>query len=112
MERWLQAQTVLVLIQDHRSPVLQVLLFPNNLFSSLAWSSFQRFPEIYEVDLTGNQVSPHPAGPGCCCLTHASVSSLRCPLAAPRCSPASASSAWAPTGSPPSLTAASPPVLL
>lgn len=37
--------------------LLQVLLLPNNLFSSLTWSSFQVFPEIYELDLSGNQVS-------------------------------------------------------
>lgn len=39
------------------SAVLQVLLFPNNLFPSLTWSSFQVFTEVYEIDLTGNQVS-------------------------------------------------------
>lgn len=36
---------------------MQVLLFPNNLFPSLTWSSFQGFTELYEIDLTGNQVS-------------------------------------------------------
>lgn len=40
------------------SAVLQVLLFPNNLFPRLSWSSFQVFTEVYEIDLTGNQVSP------------------------------------------------------
>uniref|UniRef100_UPI0037E98E27 platelet glycoprotein Ib alpha chain-like n=1 Tax=Semicossyphus pulcher TaxID=241346 RepID=UPI0037E98E27 len=37
-------------------PKTKVLLFPNNLFSSLPWSSFQSLPEIYEIDLTGNKV--------------------------------------------------------
>ncbi|XP_076580909.1 uncharacterized protein LOC143316943 [Chaetodon auriga] len=37
-------------------PSTKVLLFPNNLFSSLSWSSFQIFTEIYEIDLTGNKV--------------------------------------------------------
>ncbi|KAL4008456.1 hypothetical protein ACER0C_002308 [Sarotherodon galilaeus] len=37
-------------------PTTKVLLFPSNLFSSLSWSSFQVFPEIYEIDLTGNKV--------------------------------------------------------
>ncbi|CAF90323.1 unnamed protein product, partial [Tetraodon nigroviridis] len=32
-----------------------VLLFPHNLFSGLAWSSFQPFAQLYEVDLTANQ---------------------------------------------------------
>ncbi|XP_041842123.1 platelet glycoprotein Ib alpha chain [Melanotaenia boesemani] len=35
----------------------KVLVLPNNLFSSLSWTSFQIFPEIYEIDLTANQVS-------------------------------------------------------
>ncbi|XP_069543779.1 platelet glycoprotein Ib alpha chain-like [Brachyistius frenatus] len=34
----------------------KVLLFPNNLFSSLSWSSFQIFTQIHEIDLTGNKV--------------------------------------------------------
>uniref|UniRef100_A0AAQ6IQH1 LRRCT domain-containing protein n=1 Tax=Anabas testudineus TaxID=64144 RepID=A0AAQ6IQH1_ANATE len=34
----------------------RVLLFPRNLFTSLSWSSFQTFTEIYEIDLTGNKV--------------------------------------------------------
>ncbi|XP_044040191.1 platelet glycoprotein Ib alpha chain [Siniperca chuatsi] len=37
-------------------PSTKVLLFPSNLFSSLSWSSFQIFTEIYEIDLTGNKV--------------------------------------------------------
>ncbi|KAK5936134.1 hypothetical protein CgunFtcFv8_027865, partial [Champsocephalus gunnari] len=37
-------------------PATKVLLFPQNLFSSLSWSSFQIFTEIYEIDLTGNKV--------------------------------------------------------
>nr|XP_046237601.1 platelet glycoprotein Ib alpha chain [Scatophagus argus] len=37
-------------------PSNKVLLFPNNLFSSLSWSSFQIFTDIYEIDLTGNKV--------------------------------------------------------
>ncbi|XP_060922627.1 platelet glycoprotein Ib alpha chain [Limanda limanda] len=37
-------------------PTTKVLLFPRNLFSSLSWSSFKIFPDIYEIDLTGNQV--------------------------------------------------------
>uniref|UniRef100_A0AAQ5ZFG6 LRRCT domain-containing protein n=1 Tax=Amphiprion ocellaris TaxID=80972 RepID=A0AAQ5ZFG6_AMPOC len=37
-------------------PTTQVLLFPNNLFSSLSWSSFQVFTEIHEIDLTANKV--------------------------------------------------------
>ncbi|XP_076019315.1 uncharacterized protein gp1ba isoform X2 [Genypterus blacodes] len=36
----------------------EVLLFPNNLFSILSWSSFQDFAEIYEIDLTNNMI-PH-----------------------------------------------------
>ncbi|KAK1890581.1 Platelet glycoprotein Ib alpha chain [Dissostichus eleginoides] len=36
-------------------PATKVLLFPQNLFSSLSWSSFQIFTEIYEIDLTGNK---------------------------------------------------------
>ncbi|XP_029932667.1 platelet glycoprotein Ib alpha chain-like [Myripristis murdjan] len=38
-------------------PTTQVLLFPQNQFSSLSWSSYQVFTEIYEIDLTGNKVS-------------------------------------------------------
>ncbi|KAM9335150.1 uncharacterized protein ABDE67_020108 [Symphorus nematophorus] len=38
------------------APTTKVLLFPSNLFSSLSWSSFQMFPDIYEIDLTGNKV--------------------------------------------------------
>nr|XP_020477819.1 platelet glycoprotein Ib alpha chain-like [Monopterus albus]XP_020477820.1 platelet glycoprotein Ib alpha chain-like [Monopterus albus]XP_020477821.1 platelet glycoprotein Ib alpha chain-like [Monopterus albus] len=34
----------------------KVLLFPGNLFSSLSWTSFQIFTDIYEIDLTGNKV--------------------------------------------------------
>ncbi|XP_015224535.1 PREDICTED: platelet glycoprotein Ib alpha chain-like [Cyprinodon variegatus] len=34
----------------------QVLLFPHNLFSSLSWTSFQIFTELYEIDLTANKV--------------------------------------------------------
>ncbi|XP_062240539.1 platelet glycoprotein Ib alpha chain [Platichthys flesus] len=37
-------------------PTTKVLLFRRNLFSSLSWSSFKIFPDIYEIDLTGNQV--------------------------------------------------------
>uniref|UniRef100_A0A3B5A970 LRRCT domain-containing protein n=1 Tax=Stegastes partitus TaxID=144197 RepID=A0A3B5A970_9TELE len=37
-------------------PTTKVLLFPNNLFSSLSWASFQVFTEIHEIDLTGNKV--------------------------------------------------------
>uniref|UniRef100_A0A671U2R9 Platelet glycoprotein Ib alpha chain-like n=1 Tax=Sparus aurata TaxID=8175 RepID=A0A671U2R9_SPAAU len=37
-------------------PTTKVLLFPNNLFSSLSWSSFQIFKDIYEIDLTDNKV--------------------------------------------------------
>ncbi|XP_073330938.1 uncharacterized protein [Pagrus major] len=37
-------------------PTTKVLLFPNNLFSSLSWSSFQMFQDIYEIDLSGNKV--------------------------------------------------------
>lgn len=40
------------------------MLFPANLFSSLSWSSFQMFTEIYEIDLTRNKVFV--------CLQHAS----------------------------------------
>ncbi|TMS01069.1 Protein slit [Larimichthys crocea] len=39
-----------------REGVATVLLFPNNQFSGLSWSSFQFFVELYEIDLTGNQV--------------------------------------------------------
>ncbi|XP_022616607.1 leucine-rich repeat neuronal protein 2-like isoform X2 [Seriola dumerili] len=37
-------------------PTTKVLLFPRNLFSSLSWSSYQSYTEIYEIDLTGNKV--------------------------------------------------------
>ncbi|XP_034424740.1 platelet glycoprotein Ib alpha chain isoform X2 [Hippoglossus hippoglossus] len=37
-------------------PTTKVLLFPRNLFSSVPWSSFKICPDIYEIDLTGNQV--------------------------------------------------------
>ncbi|XP_030017524.1 platelet glycoprotein Ib alpha chain-like [Sphaeramia orbicularis] len=37
-------------------PKTQVLLFPNNIFSSLSWSSFKVFTNIYEIDLTSNKV--------------------------------------------------------
>ncbi|XP_035506582.2 platelet glycoprotein Ib alpha chain [Scophthalmus maximus] len=37
-------------------PTTKVLLFPRNLFSSLSWSSFQMFEDLYEIDLTGNKV--------------------------------------------------------
>ncbi|XP_059211384.1 platelet glycoprotein Ib alpha chain [Centropristis striata] len=37
-------------------PTTMVMLFPNNLFSSLSWSSFQIFTKIYEIDLTANKV--------------------------------------------------------
>ncbi|KAI3376421.1 hypothetical protein L3Q82_016442 [Scortum barcoo] len=37
-------------------PSTKVLLFPSNVFSSLSWSSFQIFEEIYEIDLTDNKV--------------------------------------------------------
>uniref|UniRef100_H3C5B1 LRRCT domain-containing protein n=1 Tax=Tetraodon nigroviridis TaxID=99883 RepID=H3C5B1_TETNG len=43
-------------------PSTEVLLFPHNLFSGLAWSSFQPFAQLYEVDLTANQVSALPDG--------------------------------------------------
>lgn len=41
----------------------QVLLFPLNLFTALSWTSFQIFPDVYEIDLTANQVSASPADP-------------------------------------------------
>ncbi|XP_078100762.1 uncharacterized protein gp1ba [Sander vitreus] len=41
-------------------PSTEVMLFPNNRFSSLSWSSFQIFTKIYEIDLTGNQVPKVP----------------------------------------------------
>ncbi|XP_041635065.1 SLIT and NTRK-like protein 2 isoform X2 [Cheilinus undulatus] len=37
-------------------PQIRVLLFPNNLISSLSWSSFTVFTDLYEIDLTGNKV--------------------------------------------------------
>ncbi|XP_029381913.1 platelet glycoprotein Ib alpha chain-like [Echeneis naucrates] len=37
-------------------PTTKVLLFPRNQFSGLSWSSFQYFPQIYEIDLTANKV--------------------------------------------------------
>ncbi|XP_026182134.1 platelet glycoprotein Ib alpha chain [Mastacembelus armatus] len=37
-------------------PTTKVLLFPRNLFSTLTWTSFQPFKEIYEIDLTGNKI--------------------------------------------------------
>ncbi|XP_030580094.1 platelet glycoprotein Ib alpha chain [Archocentrus centrarchus] len=43
-------------IPEGIEPTKKVLLFPKNLFSSLSWSSFQVFAEIYEIDLTGNKV--------------------------------------------------------
>lgn len=45
--------------QCSSTPCFQVLLFPSNLFSGLSWSSFQIFPEIYEIDLTNNKVPVH-----------------------------------------------------
>ncbi|TWW52978.1 hypothetical protein D4764_0180720 [Takifugu flavidus] len=44
-------------VPEGLTPSAKVLLFPNNLFPSLTWSSFQGFTELYEIDLTGNQVS-------------------------------------------------------
>ncbi|XP_078020427.1 uncharacterized protein LOC144459731 [Epinephelus lanceolatus] len=37
-------------------PTTKVMLFTNNLFSSLSWSSFQIFTAIYEIDLSGNKI--------------------------------------------------------
>lgn len=34
----------------------KVLLFPRNLFTSLTWSSFQVFAELYELDLSHNKI--------------------------------------------------------
>ncbi|XP_047241760.1 platelet glycoprotein Ib alpha chain-like [Girardinichthys multiradiatus] len=42
----------------------QVLLFPYNLFSTLSWTSFQIFTEIYEIDLTANKVPEVSPGSG------------------------------------------------
>lgn len=49
---------------SNRSPSLcsQVLLFPANRFSALSWTSFQIFSNIYEIDLTANEV-PRPLYP-------------------------------------------------
>ncbi|XP_053716435.1 platelet glycoprotein Ib alpha chain [Synchiropus splendidus] len=49
-------------VPDGLEPTTQVLLFPRNLFSSLSWSSFQTFSELYEIDLTGNKIPSVPAG--------------------------------------------------
>ncbi|KAF6733400.1 Platelet glycoprotein Ib alpha chain [Oryzias melastigma] len=43
-------------------PETQVLLFPANRFSALSWTSFQIFSNIYEIDLTANEV-PRPLYP-------------------------------------------------
>ncbi|XP_029965998.1 platelet glycoprotein Ib alpha chain [Salarias fasciatus] len=45
-------------------PTIQVLLFRDNRFSSLSWSSFQVFAQLHEVDLTGNQILEVPLSPG------------------------------------------------
>ncbi|XP_049923401.1 platelet glycoprotein Ib alpha chain-like [Epinephelus moara] len=37
-------------------PTTKVMLFTNNLFSSLSWSSFQIFTAIYEIDFSGNKI--------------------------------------------------------
>uniref|UniRef100_A0A3P9K0W9 LRRCT domain-containing protein n=1 Tax=Oryzias latipes TaxID=8090 RepID=A0A3P9K0W9_ORYLA len=37
-------------------PETQVLLFPANRFSTLSWTSFRIFSNIYEIDLTDNKV--------------------------------------------------------
>nr|XP_019961525.1 PREDICTED: platelet glycoprotein Ib alpha chain-like [Paralichthys olivaceus] len=43
-------------IPGELEPTTKVLLFPRNLFSSLSWSSFKIFTDLYEIDLTGNQI--------------------------------------------------------
>ncbi|XP_074555289.1 uncharacterized protein gp1ba [Halichoeres trimaculatus] len=37
-------------------PQTKVLLFPDNLFTALSWSSFQTFTNIHKIDLTGNKI--------------------------------------------------------
>ncbi|KAL0970776.1 hypothetical protein UPYG_G00247270 [Umbra pygmaea] len=41
----------------------KVLIFPQNLFSSLVWSSYSRFKEVYEVDLSYNMIKEVPLSP-------------------------------------------------
>ncbi|KAM9407941.1 uncharacterized protein gp1ba isoform 1-T1 [Salvelinus alpinus] len=42
----------------------RVLIFTQNLFSSLTWSSYSHFPELYEIDLSHNAVPEVPLSPG------------------------------------------------
>ncbi|XP_024120405.1 leucine-rich repeat-containing protein 24 [Oryzias melastigma] len=53
-------------------PETQVLLFPANRFSALSWTSFQIFSNIYEIDLTANEVPEVPPSPAAV-LTRLSV---------------------------------------
>ncbi|XP_052314915.1 leucine-rich repeat and immunoglobulin-like domain-containing nogo receptor-interacting protein 3 [Oncorhynchus keta] len=42
----------------------KVLIFTQNQFSSLTWSSYSHFPELYEIDLSHNAVPEVPLSPG------------------------------------------------
>ncbi|KAK7910039.1 hypothetical protein WMY93_014723 [Mugilogobius chulae] len=47
-------------------PTTKVLLFPRNFFTEMSWMSFTVFTEIYEIDLSENQIpalSPSGASP-------------------------------------------------
>ncbi|CAL8241208.1 unnamed protein product [Merluccius merluccius] len=43
-------------------PTTKVLLLPVNQLSSLSWSDYKMFPDIYEIDLTTNQIHALSAG--------------------------------------------------
>ncbi|XP_070978161.1 platelet glycoprotein Ib alpha chain [Oncorhynchus clarkii lewisi] len=42
----------------------KVLIFTQNQFSSLTWSSYSHFPELYEIDLSHNTIPEVPLSPG------------------------------------------------
>ncbi|KAJ3585753.1 hypothetical protein NHX12_014472 [Muraenolepis orangiensis] len=43
-------------------PTTEVLLLPVNQLSSLSWSNYKMFPDIYEIDLTTNKIHALLAG--------------------------------------------------
>ncbi|KAJ3585747.1 hypothetical protein NHX12_014466 [Muraenolepis orangiensis] len=43
-------------------PTTEVLLLPVNQLSSLSWSNYKMFPDIYEIDLTTNKTIPSYSG--------------------------------------------------
>nr|XP_057921691.1 uncharacterized protein LOC131124845 isoform X1 [Doryrhamphus excisus] len=45
-------------------PMTKVFLFPRNLISSLSWETFHTFSEVYEIDLTSNQIPQVTPGVG------------------------------------------------